>query len=219
MTSSLVLYRVKICFQKLTAGSSPLGRGRLLSCAMLIRAISKAHSARATDKNRFRENKTVARFMALKLTHASKRDIFSQNILAIFSVIKTAAQARVLLLILSISVLACRGFSPVQTLPDYITVGIESNPTRLDPRYATDANSARIGSLIYNSLLRVDENGHLRGDLAENWSLIDDRTYSFQIRRGVTFHDGRPLTAADVKFTYDSILEPRNRSPKRAPLK
>ena len=133
--------------------------------------------------------------------------------------IKIAAHGPFLLLVLSISVLACRVFSPVQTPPDYLTVGIESNPTRLDPRYATDANSARIGSLIYNSLVRIDENGRVRGDLAENWSVLDDRTYSFHIRRGVTFHDGRPLTAADVKFTYDSILEPRNRSPKRAPLK
>ena len=133
--------------------------------------------------------------------------------------IKNATHGPLLLLIVSMSVVACRFFSPVQAPPDYLTVGIESNPTRLDPRYATDANSARIGSLIYNSLLRADENGRLRSDLAENWSLLDDRTYSFHIRRGVTFHDGRPLTAADVKFTYDSILEPRNRSPKRAPLK
>ena len=36
-------------------------------------------------------------------------------------------------------------------------VGIEANPARLDPRYATDANGVRIGNLIYNSLLRTDE--------------------------------------------------------------
>ena len=124
-----------------------------------------------------------------------------------------------LLIVLIISLSACRASSSLQYPDDYLTVGIESNPTRLDPRYATDANSVRIGSLIYNSLLRLDENGQLRGDLAEHWSMLDSRTYLFQLRRGVTFHDGKPLTGADVKFTYDSILDPRNRSPRRAPLK
>ncbi|MGH7784981.1 MAG: ABC transporter substrate-binding protein, partial [Candidatus Binatia bacterium] len=122
------------------------------------------------------------------------------------------------MIILIISLSACRVSSHLQPA-DYLTVGIESNPTRLDPRYATDANSVRIGSLMYNSLLRVDENSQLRGDLAEHWSMLDSRTYVFQLRHGVTFHDGKPLTAADVKFTYDSVLEPRNRSPKRGPLK
>jgi peptide/nickel transport system substrate-binding protein len=49
--------------------------------------------------------------------------------------------------------------------------------------------------------------------------MSDAQTYSFRIRKGVTFHDGRPLTARDVKYTYDSIMDPRNRSPKRGPLR
>ena len=98
-------------------------------------------------------------------------------------------------------------------------IGIESNPSHLDPRYATDANSARISSLIYSSLLRLDDKSRLVGDLAEQWTVIDAQTYDFQIRSGVTFHDGRALTVRDVKFTYDSIMDRRNRSPKRGPLR
>lgn len=97
--------------------------------------------------------------------------------------------------------------------------GIESNPTHLDPRYATDANSVRIGALVFDSLLRADENSRLQPELAENWRMIDDQTYSFDLKRNVTFHDGRPLTAADVKYTYESILEPGSQSPKRGLLK
>ena len=41
--------------------------------------------------------------------------------------------------------------------PGYLVVGIESYPLQLDPRYSTDANSVRVGHLIYNSLLRSDE--------------------------------------------------------------
>jgi peptide/nickel transport system substrate-binding protein len=102
---------------------------------------------------------------------------------------------------------------------NFLVVGIEANPAQLDPRYATDANGVRIGNLIYNSLLRSDENLRLQPELAESWRIIDPRTFEFNLRPNVQFHDGRPLTAADVKFTFESILEPANRSPKRALLK
>jgi len=102
---------------------------------------------------------------------------------------------------------------------DFLVVGIEANPSQLDPRYATDANSVRIGNLIYNSLLRADEKMRLVTELAESWRRIGTQTYQFHLRSNVKFHDGRPLTAADVKYTFESVLDPANRSPKRALLK
>jgi peptide/nickel transport system substrate-binding protein len=107
--------------------------------------------------------------------------------------------------------------SPDET--GYLNVGIESQPLNLDPRFATDANSARVGGLIYNSLLRADERGQLKMELAEHWHMSDPQTYVFELRRDVRFHDGRPLTARDVKTTYESILDPRTRSPKRGLFK
>ena len=112
----------------------------------------------------------------------------------------------------------CRVSTQTDRPPGTLVVALESSPTHLDPRYATDANSARISALIFNSLARVDENARLRPDLAESWQAADDLTYIFNIRKGVSFHDGKPLTAADVKFTYESVLAPQNRSPKRGPL-
>ena len=113
----------------------------------------------------------------------------------------------------------CRFSSSSNHQPGYLVVGIESNPLQLDPRYSTDANSVRIGGLIYNSLLRSDENSRLQLELAENWQRMDPQTYIFDLRRNITFHNGQPLTAADVKFTYESILQAKNLSPKRALLK
>src|SRR5947199_10667880 len=49
--------------------------------------------------------------------------------------------------------------------------------------------------------------------------MVDDQTYVFDLRKDVKFHDGRPLTAADVKYTYESMLTANNRSPKRSLLK
>jgi peptide/nickel transport system substrate-binding protein len=130
--------------------------------------------------------------------------------------------SRLLIYILLISALWTAGCSDASTpalRQGYLVVAIESQPLQLDPRYATDANSARIGGLIYNSLLRADEKLRLQPELAERWHMPDERTYIFDVRRDVVFHDGRPLSATDVKFTYESILNPQTRSPKRGPLK
>ena len=112
---------------------------------------------------------------------------------------------------------ACR--APQDDRPDgYLVAAIESTPLQLDPRYSTDANSVRIGNLLYNALLRYDRNSRLQPELAASWRMLDEHTYEFDLRRDVFFHDGAPLTAADVRYTYESILDPRSRSPKRGPL-
>jgi ABC-type transport system substrate-binding protein len=82
---------------------------------------------------------------------------------------------------------------------------IESMPTNLDPRIGTDGPSERIDSLIFDSLVELDDRRVPRGDLAEAWEQPDRLTYVFHLRRGVKFHDGRALTSADVKYTFDSI--------------
>jgi len=112
----------------------------------------------------------------------------------------------------------CFFSSPAPVPPEYVVIGIDSNPTQLDPRYAMDANSVRIAALMYNSLLQADAHSTMQADLAESWTMVDDTTYIFTLHRGVKFHDGRPLTARDVKSTYDFILDPQNRSPRRGPL-
>jgi ABC-type transport system substrate-binding protein len=83
---------------------------------------------------------------------------------------------------------------------------IESSPTNLDPRVGTDAQSERIDKPLFDALLRRDEHFNLQPALAERWEIPDPRTYIFHLRRGVRFHDGRPLTSVDVKWTFDSIL-------------
>ena len=99
--------------------------------------------------------------------------------------------------------------------PSSLTFLIESNPTNLDPRYATDSYSQRIDGLLFSGLLQRDAQMNLHGDLADTWEIPDPLTYVFHLHPGVHFQDGRPLTSADVKFTFDFILNPANRSPKR----
>jgi ABC-type transport system substrate-binding protein len=99
--------------------------------------------------------------------------------------------------------------------PSSLTFLIESNPTNLDPRFATDSQSQKIDGLLFSSLLERDDQMNFHGDLADSWTTPDPLTYAFHLRAGVHFHDGRPLTAPDVKYTFDSILNPATHSPKR----
>jgi peptide/nickel transport system substrate-binding protein len=83
---------------------------------------------------------------------------------------------------------------------------IESSPTNLDPRIGIDAYSERIDELLFDALVHRDDHFNLQPWLAERWDIPDPLTYVFHLRHGVRFHDGRPLTSRDVKWTFDSIL-------------
>ena len=99
--------------------------------------------------------------------------------------------------------------------PHALTLLIESNPANLDPRFATDAQSQHLDGLLFSSLVSRDNQMVLHGDLAESWETPNPLTYIFHLRANVKFHDGSPLTSADVKFTIDSIQNVANHSPKR----
>lgn len=91
--------------------------------------------------------------------------------------------------------------------PNTLVMVIESSPVNLDPRVGTDGESERIDSLLFDSLVRKDEHFGIRPWLAERWEIPDPKTYVFHLHQGVHFHDGRPLTARDVKWTLDSIRD------------
>lgn len=98
--------------------------------------------------------------------------------------------------------------------PNTLVMIIESSPTNLDPRVGIDAQSERIDELIFDALLTRDEHFNVQRGLAAKWEVPDALTYIFHLRHGVTFHDGRPLTSRDVKWTIDSMLLGKIRSTK-----
>ena len=98
--------------------------------------------------------------------------------------------------------------------PGTLVMLIESSPTNLDPRVGLDAQSERIDGLLFDDLLARDEHFNVLPGLAERWEIRDPLTYVFHLRRGVKFHDGRPLTSRDVKWTFDSLLQGKIHSTK-----
>jgi peptide/nickel transport system substrate-binding protein len=98
--------------------------------------------------------------------------------------------------------------------PNTLVMVIESSPTNLDPRVGVDAQSERIDNLIFDDLLSRGENLDVAPGLAERWEIPNPLTYIFHLHHGVRFHDGRALTSRDVKWTFDSLLQGKVRSPK-----
>ena len=112
---------------------------------------------------------------------------------------------RTLLISLTLtSLIAC---SPSAKEPNTLHFLIESSPNNLDLRQGTDAQSERIGELIYDPLVRKDEHFNLQPWLAASWERSDPFTWVFHLRPGVRFHDGRPLTSADVAYTLRSMTD------------
>lgn len=100
--------------------------------------------------------------------------------------------------------------------PNTLVMIIESSPANLDPRVGLDAQSERIDELLFDALLTRDDHLNVQPGLAERWVSPDPLTYVFHLHSGVRFHDGRPLTARDVKWTFDSLLQGKVRSTKGA---
>jgi ABC-type transport system substrate-binding protein len=92
---------------------------------------------------------------------------------------------------------------------------VVGTPKNINPLFAAvndvDLDLTR---LIYAGLMRYDEHQSLQPDLAESFELSEDKkTYTFTLRPGVTWHDGEPLTADDIAFTFELIQDPLVGSP------
>ncbi|MBV9896565.1 MAG: ABC transporter substrate-binding protein [Chloroflexi bacterium] len=90
-----------------------------------------------------------------------------------------------------------------------IVIGKDQEAPGLDPAKNPAQAATRVFDLMYSRLTRLDAQMRPQPDLAEKWDISPDgKTYTFHLRQGVKFHNGRDLTSADVKYTYERILNP-----------
>jgi len=88
---------------------------------------------------------------------------------------------------------------------------IGADPPSLDPHQESTFANIELVAPLYSTLLELDPYSYPKiiGDLATEWKISPDGlTYAFKIHPGVKFHDGSPLTSADVKASYDKIIFP-----------
>lgn len=108
------------------------------------------------------------------------------------------------------------GVAPVLAQEKVLRVRIGSDMTGLDPAKLFNIENQTISNHIYNGLVRYEyeKSGGIVPDLAERWDLSGDgKTYTFHLRKGVKWHKGYgELSADDVKFSYDRVLDPATAS-------
>lgn len=99
-----------------------------------------------------------------------------------------------------------------------ISIGMQQEPTSLDPTAdATASIETMMTGNVYEQLTAVQEDGSVAASLAREWTISDDGlTYVFKLRDGVKFHDGSPLSAETVKFSFDRAMAKDSANPSKS---
>ena len=95
-----------------------------------------------------------------------------------------------------------------------LTLAIPSDAVSMDPHGSNDVPSEQIRDTIYEPLLTQDENFEIVPVLAEEYEQVDDTTWKFKLREGVTFHDGSEFNAEVVKANIERIQDVAKASPR-----
>ncbi|MFN0085802.1 MAG: ABC transporter substrate-binding protein [Blastocatellia bacterium] len=110
---------------------------------------------------------------------------------------------------------SCRGRGSAGRL----TILLEKRIETFDPRVSSDSAAERLRQLMFNALTRKDEQFNPIPDLAERFEASPDRrSFTFHLRPGVKFHDDRPVSSLDVKYTFDSMMAKGFASAKKVEL-
>ena len=102
---------------------------------------------------------------------------------------------------------AAQGEAADSEYKDTLVFAMNTDVQSLDPQIQNDTTSEQVVKMLYNTLLKFQDDGTVVGDLAESWSVSEDKlTWTFNLKQGVKFHNGKELTSADVKATFDRAL-------------
>ena len=108
--------------------------------------------------------------------------------------------------------------SAAQTGPRYggtLRAGMQTDPVGLDPHLTTATATRNMMENVYDTLVMVSSEGRYVPGLAESWETsADGLTWTFQIRRGVKFHNSRAMTAEDAAYSINRIRDPATKSPR-----
>lgn len=95
-----------------------------------------------------------------------------------------------------------------------LKMGLQADPTALDPHKQSLTSLFHVTEHIYSTLIQVDAGLAPKPELAEKWDIsADGKTYTFTLRQGVKWHNGRTLTSADVKYSYERLGDKATASP------
>lgn len=119
--------------------------------------------------------------------------------------------------VLIASTLALAGGRAARAKADVLVIAVGTSPTRLDPLMTTIGDEYIYDNLVFNGLTRMRADLTVVPDLAESWNYSDDlKQWTFHLRRGVKFHNGREMIADDVTAMFKRLLDPATAAPSRS---
>ena len=96
-----------------------------------------------------------------------------------------------------------------------LRVATVDKPVNMDPGYAQLYSSLQVYQNVFNKLVYVDEAGAFTPGLAKSWKQEGEKTWLFDLVDNAVFHNGEPLTSADVVFTFNRLMDAKNKLPMR----
>lgn len=86
-----------------------------------------------------------------------------------------------------------------------IKVAYDADPVSLDPHEQLSGGTLQLSHMVMDPLVRYTQKLEFEPRLASSWERVDETTYRFTLRKGVTFHSGNPMTADDVVWTFNRL--------------
>ena len=123
---------------------------------------------------------------------------------------------RLVALLLAAACAAALAPLPAESRGGRLAFAISGGPDTLDPQRTAATLAFQVMKSLYDTLVEPDDRGVLVPGLAESWAMsADGRQWTFKLRPGIRFHNGKTLDAQDVVATFIRILDPKTASPKR----
>ena len=105
--------------------------------------------------------------------------------------------------------------TPDEPAKDTLVVALSADALSMDPARHTTYPTGTVLFHIYDPLVTRDANGNIQPWLAESWELLDDVTWQFKLKEGVTFTNGEPFNAECVKYSLERVLDPDTQAPNK----
>jgi len=93
----------------------------------------------------------------------------------------------------------------VSALAATLKMAYDADPVSMDPHEQLSGGTLQLSHMIFDPLVRWNQQLGFDARLAESWQRIDDKTVRFQLRKGVRFHTGNEMTALDVRWTFNRL--------------
>ena len=135
----------------------------------------------------------------------SKGSTMGKSLMTRREVLKAAGAAGVMASVPASMIRTAFGASPSKKL----TFAVPAGPQSIEPHLEGADIWQRRKPLIYENLVWVDYDMQPKPQLATSWEMTNPTTYLFHLRKGVKFHNGNEMTAEDVKYSYDRVIDPK----------